>query len=58
MGVDTGRDFHVVISRKIPDTSRRRVVHLAVVEGFDALDELMRRFKVALCDASRLPACF
>jgi len=55
MGVDTGRDFHVVISQRIPNTRRRRIVHLAVASGFETLDELMRRFKVALCVIDALP---
>jgi hypothetical protein len=55
MGVDTGREFHVVVSRRFPHANRRRVVHLAVVEGFEALDDLMRRFKVTLCIIDALP---
>lgn len=53
MGVDTGRDLHVVISR--PGGDRRHIVHLAVLQEYSQLDDLMRRFEVRRCVIDALP---
>ena len=53
MGVDTGKDLHVVISR--PAGERRRVVHLAVLQDYAQLDDLMKRFNVRRCVIDALP---
>jgi len=55
MGVDTGRELHFVISRRIPDSRKRRVVYLGVHSDFSELDDLMRRFRVSLCVSDALP---
>jgi hypothetical protein len=53
MGVDTGRDLHVVISRW--DGERRRVVYLGVLQEYAQLDDLMKRFEVRRCVIDALP---
>jgi hypothetical protein len=57
MGVDTGRELHVVVSRPLSewDYRRRRVVYLGVHHEFDELDHLMRRFNVYRCVIDGLP---
>jgi hypothetical protein len=58
MGVDTGRELHVVIGC-YPDTietrPRRRIVYLGVHRSFDEVDDLMRRFSVDTCVIDGLP---
>jgi hypothetical protein len=56
MGVDTGRQLHVVIVR--PDKERRdvrHVVHIGTYGDFSDLDGLMKRFKVHRCVIDGLP---
>jgi hypothetical protein len=53
MGVDTGRDLHVVISRW--DGERRRVIYLGIQKEYAELDDLMRRFQVRRCIIDALP---
>ncbi len=53
MGVDTGRDLHVVVSRW--DGERRRVVYLGVLQEYTQLDDLMKRFQVRRCVIDALP---
>ena len=55
MGVDTGRQMHVVISRKIKDTKKREVVYLGAHNSFEELDDLMKRFGVQVCVIDGLP---
>ncbi len=56
MGVDTGKDLHVVILRDDPDDSEtEHLVHLAVCQDFAELDQLMERFKVERCVIDGLP---
>lgn len=59
MGVDTGRDLHVVISRYLPAPDdapmRREVVFIGVVGSYAALDELMARYAVQRCVIDALP---
>jgi hypothetical protein len=55
MGVDTGRELHVVISRFLKDSNKRRVIYLGVHRDFEELDELMRRFNVGVCVIDGLP---
>lgn len=54
MGVDTGKDLHAVVLRRINE-ERQEVVHLAVCREFPDLDELMDRFKVLACVIDGLP---
>jgi hypothetical protein len=53
MGVDTGRQLHVVVSRW--DGERRRVIYLGVQKEFSELDGLMERFQVSRCVIDALP---
>jgi hypothetical protein len=56
MGVDTGRQLHVVILCR--DRSRhdlQHVVHLGSYREFSELDELMERFNVTNCVIDGLP---
>jgi hypothetical protein len=59
MGVDTGRDLHVVISRPAPTPGdlpmRREVVYIGVAHGYSELDDLMARFSVQRCVIDALP---
>lgn len=57
MGVDTGRELHVVILRRRTETDRgpRRVVHLAKCHDFAELDELVKRFEPWVCVIDGLP---
>ncbi len=56
MGVDTGRDLHVVVLKPDPkDEVKCDVVHLAVCSTFSDLDSLMERFQVDPCVIDGLP---
>lgn len=56
MGVDTGKDLHVVISKRVgDDISHREVVYLGVHHSYQELDELIKRFKVHMCVIDALP---
>jgi hypothetical protein len=56
MGVDTGKQLHVVISRYKPDGSgKREVVYLGAHEHFDELDDLIARFRVRRCVIDAMP---
>lgn len=52
MGVDTGRQLHVVVLR---DAEPKQIVHLAVCRDFAELDTLMERFRVSRCVIDGLP---
>ena len=50
MGVDTGKELHVVVLREDPvDDEKCHLVHLSVFRDFSELDSLMERFKVDRC---------
>ncbi len=53
MGVDTGRELHVVIAR--PRGDRREIVYIGVHAAFDELDDLIARFNVYRCVVDGLP---
>jgi hypothetical protein len=56
MGVDTGKQLHVVILREDPDDFEKyHVVHLATCHEFSELDVLMKRFQVERCVIDGLP---
>ncbi len=56
MGVDTGRDLHVVILRDGgKDDPRRHLIHLTVCHAFEDLDGLMARFQIDRCVIDGLP---
>ena len=57
MGVDTGRELHVVISRrhKGEGEAKREIVWIGVVHSYDELDELMKRYQVHRCVIDAMP---
>jgi hypothetical protein len=58
MGVDTGKELHVVVSRsrdKGEDDAVREVVWIGVVQTYEELDSLMDRFKVSRCVIDAMP---
>lgn len=58
MGVDTGRELHVVISRRIDPKGadpKREIVWIGAAQSYDELDSLMGRFKVSKCVIDALP---
>jgi hypothetical protein len=56
MGVDTGRDLHVVILKEDDEVSdHHHLVHLAVCHTFAELDGLIERFNVDRCVIDGLP---
>jgi hypothetical protein len=54
MGVDQGKDLHVVIGRKDP-ISGARVVHIGVYKDWEEIDRLMKVFRVYGCIVDALP---
>jgi hypothetical protein len=55
MGVDTGRQLHAVILRPPLRAGTVELVHVAVLQEFSELDELLRRFHVRHCVIDGLP---
>jgi hypothetical protein len=55
MGVDTGRQLHAVILRPPLRAGDVELIHLAVLNEFFELDELLRRFHVRHCVIDGLP---
>lgn len=56
MGVDTGKQLHVVVMRRDPDREGpTELVHLAVCEAFEELDQLMSRYRISRCVIDGLP---
>ncbi|MCH7780705.1 MAG: phage terminase large subunit family protein, partial [Acidobacteria bacterium] len=56
MGVDTGRELHVVIARRInQEEEMRRVVYLGAHQDYRELDDLMARFNISTCVIDALP---
>jgi len=54
MGVDQGKDLHVVIGKR--EFSRAgRIVHIGVYRDWEELDRLIRNFNVSRCVADALP---
>jgi hypothetical protein len=54
MGVDQGKDLHVVIGRKHP-AKEQELVHMNVYRDFEELDRLMKMFNVSLCVIDAMP---
>jgi hypothetical protein len=54
MGVDQGKDLHVVIGRKHPQKTGR-IVHIGVYKDWEELDRLMRNFNMSRCVVDALP---
>jgi len=58
MGVDTGKDLHVVIARRVRQgrhKGARQVLYIGTRQHYSELDELMRRYSVGLCVIDALP---
>jgi hypothetical protein len=56
MGVDTGKELHVVISRFVEGSyEKRQVVYIGTRQEYSELDELMERFNVSTCVIDALP---
>ena len=56
MGVDTGKQLHVVISHFQPDgNGLRQVLFIGAVQDYGDLDRLMQRFHVSTCVIDALP---
>ncbi|MCP4003132.1 MAG: phage tail protein [bacterium] len=56
MGVDTGKELHVVISRFADrDRSKREVVYVGTRQDYRELDELIERYKIQRCVIDALP---
>lgn len=56
MGVDTGKDLHVVILRMdAEDYRKHHVVHVAICRDYADLDALLERFHVTRCVIDGLP---
>jgi hypothetical protein len=58
MGIDTGKELHVVISRRLDpkgEKIEREVVYIGAVQSYEELDSLMKRFKVTRCVIDALP---
>lgn len=54
MGVDQGRDLHVVIGKKHPQKAGK-IVHLGIYKDWQELDRLMKNFNVLRCVVDALP---
>ena len=56
MGVDTGRQLHVVVLREdFQDRKRQQVVHLRAYADFSDLDAVIARYRVQMCVIDGLP---
>ena len=54
MGVDQGKDLHVVVGKKHPQKAGK-IIHIGIYEDWEELDRLMRNFNVSRCVADALP---
>jgi hypothetical protein len=54
MGIDQGKDLHVVIGRKDANKGGE-LVHLQVYKDFEELDRLMKMFSISRCVVDALP---
>lgn len=54
MGVDQGKDLHVVIGKR-HDEKAGRIVHLGIYKDWHELDRLMKNFHVSRCVVDALP---
>jgi hypothetical protein len=54
MGVDQGKDLHVVIGKKHPGKAGQ-IIHLGIYKDWEELDRLMRVFSVSRCVVDALP---
>lgn len=54
MGVDQGKDLHVVIGKK-SYSGPGKIIHIAVYKDWEELDRLMKNFNVNVCVVDALP---
>ncbi len=54
MGVDQGKDLHVVIGKRSRNKAGR-IVHLGIYKAWEELDRLMKNFHVSRCVVDALP---
>jgi hypothetical protein len=54
MGVDQGKDLHVVIGKKHPQ-KKGQIIHLGVYKDWEELDRLIRNLNVIRCVVDALP---
>ena len=54
MGVDQGKDLHVVISKRYPPKAGK-IIHLGIYKDWGELDRLMKNFNVSRCVTDALP---
>lgn len=54
MGVDQGKDLHVVIGKKYPPKAGK-IIHLGIYKDWEELDRLMKNFHVLRCVVDALP---
>lgn len=54
MGVDQGKDLHVVIGKKHSQKAGK-IIHLEIYKDWEELDQLMRNFHVSRCVVDALP---
>jgi hypothetical protein len=54
MGVDQGKDLHVVIGKRVPNMADK-IIHIAVYKDWEELDRLMDNFHVSRCVVDALP---
>jgi len=54
MGVDQGKDLHVVIGKSVPQKAGK-IIHLGIYKDWEELDRLMKNFKVSRCVVDALP---
>ena len=58
MGVDVGKEHHVVVSRRRDPKGqdrKREVIWIGTAQNFEELDVLMKRYKVSRCVIDALP---
>jgi hypothetical protein len=54
MGVDQGKDLHVVISKTLP-THAAKIIHLGIYQNWEELDRLMKNFNISRAVVDALP---
>lgn len=54
MGVDQGKDLHVVIGKRVSQKAGR-IIHLGVYKDWEELDGLMKRFNISRAVVDALP---
>jgi hypothetical protein len=54
MGVDQGKDLHVVVGKKHP-AKAGKIIHLGIYKDWEELDRLVKNFNVSRCVVDALP---